>query len=128
MPMTWWGNSSVGKVSVEQEIVRQRGVYDCGPAALATLMAARSGADLDLTGLMARFGVSAAETARIREEGFSLEQLAWPAQDAGANPQVIRISAASMSAIRLPVLMYLQLPTGPYLSLLTGLAGHRCPG
>ena len=109
----------------EQEIVRQRGDYDCGPAALATLMAARHGADLDLTGLMARFGVSAAETTRIREEGFSLEQLARLAQDAGANPQVIRISAASLSTIRLPVLVHLQLPTGPHFSLLTGLAGHH---
>ena len=109
----------------EQEIVRQRGDYDCGPAALATLMAARSGAVLDLTGLMARFGVSAAETTRIREEGFSLEQLARLAQDAGANPQVIRVSATSLSTIRLPVLAYLQLPTGPHFSLLTGLAGHH---
>ena len=109
----------------EQEIVRQRGDYDCGPAALATLMATRSGADLDLAGLMTRFGVSATETARIREEGFSLEQLARLAQDAGANPQVIRISAASLSTMRLPVLVYLQLPTGPHFSLLTGLAGHH---
>ena len=109
----------------EQEIVRQRADYDCGPAALATLIAARSGADLDLTGLMARLGVTAAETTRIREEGFSLEQLARLAQDAGANPQVIRTSAASLSTIRLPVLVYLQLPTGSHFSLLTGLAGHH---
>ena len=108
----------------EQEIVRQRGDYDCGPAALATLLATRSGADLDLAGLMTRFGVSATETARIREEGFSLEQLARLAQDAGANPQVIRISAASLATIRLPVLVYLQLPTA-HSSLLTGLAGHH---
>ena len=56
----------------EQEIVRQRGDYDCGPAALAMLMAAHSGADLDQTGLMARLGVSTAEETRIRAEGFSL--------------------------------------------------------
>ena len=108
----------------EQEIVCQRGDYDCGPAALATLIAARPGADLDLAGLMARFGVSAAETTRIREEGFSLEQLARLAQDAGANPQVMRISAASLPTIRLPVLVDLQLPTGPHFSLLTRLACH----
>ena len=88
-------------------------------------MAARPGADLDLVGLMARFSVSAAETTRIREEGFSLEQLARLAQDAGANPQVIRISAASLPTIRLPVLVYLQLPTGPHFSLLTRLACHQ---
>ena len=109
----------------EQEIVRQQEDYDCGPAALATLMAAHSGADLDLTGLTARFGVSAAETTRIREQGFSLEQLARLAQDAGANPQVIRISTESLSTIRLPVLVYLQLPTGPHFSVLTGVAGHH---
>ena len=71
------GSSSASSQPVrvfEQEIVCQRGDYNCGPAALATLMAARPGADLDLAGLMARFGVSAAETTRIREEGFSLEQ------------------------------------------------------
>lgn len=109
----------------EQEIVRQRGDYDCGPAALATLMAAQSGTDLDPTTLMAGLGVSEVETKRIRDEGFSLEQLARFAKDAGANPQVIRISAASLSTVRLPVLVYLQLPTGPHFSLLTGLAGHH---
>ena len=109
----------------EQEIVRQSGDYDCGPAALATLMAAHSGADFDLTGLMARLGVSAAETARILGEGFSLEQLARLAKDAGANPQVFRVSARSLSSLRLPVLVHLQLPTGPHFSLLTGLAGHH---
>ena len=109
----------------EQEIVCQRGDYDFGPAALATLMAARPGADLDLAGLMARFGVSAAETTWIRGEGFSFEQLARLAQDADAKPQVIRISAASLPTIRLPVLIYLQLPMGPHFSLLTGLAGDH---
>ena len=33
--------------------------------------------------------------------------------------------ATSLSTIRLPVLVYLQLDTGPYFSLLTGLAGHH---
>ena len=120
------GTASSQPVRVfEQEIVRQQGDFDCGPAALATLMAASPGADLDLTGLMARFGVSAAETTRIREEGFSLEQLARLARDAGANPQMIRISTESLPTIRLPVLVHLQLPTGPHFSLLTGLAGHH---
>ena len=109
----------------EQEIVRQRGDYDCGPAALAMLMAAHSGADLDQTGLMARLGVSTAEETRIRAEGFSLEQLTRIAQDAGVNPEVVRVSAASLSTLRLPVLVYLQLPMGPHFSLLTGLAGHH---
>ena len=109
----------------EREIVRQSGDYDCGPAALATLMAAHRGADFDLTGLIARLGVSAAETKRILGEGYSLEQLARLAQDAGASPQVLRLSARSLSTLRLPVLVYLQLPTGPHFSLLTGLAGHH---
>lgn len=109
----------------EQEIVRQSGDYDCGPAALATMMAAHSGADFDLTGLMARLGVSVAEITRIRGEGFSLEQLARLAKDAGAHPQVFRVSAGALSTLRLPVLVYLQLPTGPHFSLLTGLAGHH---
>ena len=88
-------------------------------------MAAHSGADFDLTGLMARLGVSVAEIRRIRGEGFSLEQLARLARDAGANPQVFRVSAGALSTLRLPVLVYLQLPTGPHFSLLTGLAGHH---
>ena len=33
--------------------------------------------------------------------------------------------AASLSTIRLPVLVYLQLDTGPHFSLLTGLASHH---
>ena len=120
------GSASSQPVRVfEQEIVRQQGDFDCGPAALATMMAAHSDAHLDLKGLMARLSVSAAETARIREEGFSLEQLARLAQDAGANPQVVRVSAMSLATLRLPVLVYLQLPTGPHFSLLTGLAGHH---
>ena len=109
----------------EHEIVRQSGDYDCGPAALATLMAAHRGADFDLTGLIARLGVSAAETKRILGEGYSLEQLARLAQDAGASPQVLRLSARSLSTLRLPVLVYLQLPTGPHFSVLTGLAGRH---
>ena len=88
-------------------------------------MAAHTGADFDLTGLMARLDVSVAEITRILGEGFSLEQLARLAQDAGANPQVFRVSARSLSTLRLPVLVYLQLPTGPHFSLLTGLAGHH---
>ena len=74
---------------------------------------------------MARLGVSVAEIRRIRGEGFSLEQLARLARDAGANPRVFRVSARSLSTLRLPVLVYLQLPTGPHFSLLTGLAGHH---
>ena len=109
----------------EQEIVRQQGDYDCGPAALATLIAAQSGAVPELTGLMARFSADAVEFPRIRSEGFSLEQLARLAQDVGANPQIVRVSAASLSTLGLPVLVHLQLPTGPHFSLLTGLAGHH---
>ena len=109
----------------EQEIVRQSGDYDCGPAALATLMAVHSGAALDMTRLIARLGVSTSETTRIRAEGFSLEQLAQLALDAGAKPQVVKVSAASLSTLKLPVLVYLQLPTGPHFSLLTGWAGHH---
>jgi len=74
---------------------------------------------------MARLGVSVAEITRIRGEGFSLEQLARLARDAGAHPRVFRVSARSLSTLRLPVLVYLQLPTGPHFSLLTGLAGHH---
>ena len=88
-------------------------------------MAAHRGADFDLTGLIARLGVSAAETTRILGEGFSLGQLARLAQDAGANPQVLRLNAGSLSTLRLPVLVYLQLPTGPHFSVLTGLAGRH---
>ena len=88
-------------------------------------MAAHSGADFDLTGLMSRLGVSVAEITRIRGEGFSLEQLARLARDAGANPQLFRVSAGALSTLRLPVLVYLKLPTGPHFSLLTGLAGHH---
>ena len=85
----------------EQEIVRQQGDYDCGPAAaLATLIAAQSGAVPELTGLMARFSADALEFPRIRSEGFSLEQLARLAQDVGANPQIVRVSAASLSTYR----------------------------
>ena len=109
----------------EQEIVRQRGDYDCGPAALATLIAFHSGADLDLTRFTEHLGVSAWEKARIRSEGFSLEQLARLAQGAGADPQVVRANASSLQALRLPVLVYLQLATGPHFSLLTGLAGRH---
>lgn len=109
----------------EQEIVRQRWDYDCGPAALATLIASHSGRDLDLTRVMERLGVSAGEQKRIRGEGFSLEQLARLAQDAGVNPQVVRGNATLLSTLRLPVLVHLQLPTGTHFSLLTGLAGHH---
>lgn len=88
-------------------------------------MAAHSGADLDLTRLISRLGVSTAETTRIRAEGSSLEQLAQLALDAGAKPQVVKVSAASLSTLKLPVLVYLQLPTGPHFSLLAGWAGHH---
>tara|TARA_B100001057_G_scaffold463997_1_gene518718 strand:- start:214 stop:597 length:384 start_codon:yes stop_codon:yes gene_type:complete len=88
-------------------------------------MAAHSGADFDLTGLMSRLGVSAAESRRILNEGFSLDQLARLAQDAGETPQVVTVSARSLSTLRLPVLVHLQLPSRPHFSLLTRLAGHH---
>ena len=74
---------------------------------------------------MTRLGVSAAETRRTLSEGFGLERLAWLAQDAGETPQVVRVSATSLSTLKLPVPVYLQLPTGPHFSLLTWLAGHH---
>ena len=40
-------------------------------------------------------------------------------------PNVTRLPSRALSSVPLPVLVYLQLPTGPHFTVLTGIAGQR---
>ena len=42
-----------------------------------------------------------------------------------SEPNVTRLPSRALSSVPLPVLVYLQLPTGPHFTVLTGIAGQR---
>ena len=62
---------------------------------------------------------------RIQSTGFSLQQLVLMAEAYGASPQLIALTAAELQTMPLPLLVHLQLGTGPHFSVLTGIAGNR---
>ena len=65
------------------------------------------------------------EWRRIQSTGFSLQQLVLMAEAYGASPQLIALTAAELQAMPLPLLVHLQLDTGPHFSVLTAIAGNR---
>ena len=58
-------------------------------------------------------------------EGFSLGQLVDMPAALKVQPSVTRLRSRVLSSVPLPVLVYLQLPTDPHFSVLTGIAGQR---
>ncbi|RZO81317.1 MAG: hypothetical protein EVA63_02265 [Halieaceae bacterium] len=109
----------------ELAIVAQHHHYDCGPAALATLIAAQTGRRIGLEDVKKQITLSAEESRRVRAKGYSLLQLASMAKAVSAEPSIREITERDLSQLPLPVLVYLSLPTGPHFSLVTAMAGRH---
>ena len=106
-------------------VIKQQSTFDCGPAALATLLSFHDPELADPAVLAAMVPLGTAEFDRIRREGFSLLQLAIMAEALGWQPTLSTISQLKLHAMRLPALVHLTLPSGPHFSVLVGLAGQR---
>lgn len=107
-------------------VVFQGDSFDCGPAALATLIQLRlqRGATLlELTQTLPE--LSRQEWRRVQTEGYSLGQLVTMAAAVGVRPTLRRLSAQGLAQVSLPVLVYLDLPSGPHYSVLTGMVGGQ---
>ena len=107
-------------------VVFQGDVFDCGPAALATLLQLRLRRSATLSELAEALPVlSREEWRRIRTHGYSLGQLVAMTAELGARATLSRLTARGLAQISLPVLVYLDLPTGPHYSVLTGMVGSQ---
>ena len=107
-------------------VVFQSDSFDCGPAALATLIQLKlqRGATLrELTQTLSE--LSWQEWRHIQTEGYSLGQLVAMAAAVGVRATLRRLTAQGLAQISLPVLVYLDLPSGPHYSVLTGLVGSQ---
>lgn len=106
-------------------VIKQQSTFDCGPAALATLLSFHDRELVDPATLAAMVPQDTAESDRIRREGFSLLQLAMMAETLGWQPILGAIGQRELYSMRLPALVHLTLPSGPHFSVLVGLAGQR---
>ena len=105
-------------------VVFQSDSFDCGPAALATLLQLRlqrSATALELIQTLPE--LSRQERRRVHAEGYSFSQIAVMAAAVGARATLSRLTARGLTQISLPALVYLDLPSGPHYSVLTGMVG-----
>ena len=106
-------------------LMRQSATFDCGRAALATLLSHYAEHPVPAASLSEGIAWREAEWRRIQSAGFSLQQLVLMAEAYGAAPKLIALTAADLRTMPLPLLVHLQLTTGPHFSVLTGIAGDR---
>ena len=107
-------------------VVFQKDSFDCGPAALATLLQLRLRRPTTLPELTQTVPeLSRQEWSRIHTHGYSLGQLVAMTVAVGARPTLRRLTARGLAKISLPVLVYLDLPSGPHYSVLTGMVGSQ---
>ena len=107
-------------------VVFQGDSFDCGPAALATLIQLRLQRGATLLELIQTVPeLSRQEWRRVQTEGYSLGQLVTMAAAVGVRPTLRRLSAQGLAQVSLPVLVYLDLPSGPHYSVLTGMVGGQ---
>ena len=107
-------------------VVFQGDSFDCGPAALATLLQLRlqrSATVLELTQTLPE--LSRQERRRVHAQGYSFSQIVAMAAAVGARATLSRLTARGLAQISLPVLVYLDLPSGPHYSVLTGMVGSQ---
>ena len=104
---------------------KQSATFDCGRAALATLLSHHAGHSVPAMSLSEAITWGAAEWRRIQSTGFSLQQLVLMAEAYGAAPKLIGLTTQQLRKVPLPLLVHLQLTTGPHFSVLTGMAGDR---
>ena len=107
-------------------VVFQKDSFDCGPAALATLLQLRLRRPATLPELTQTVPeLSWQEWRRIHPHGYSLGQLVAMTAELGVRATLSRLTARGLAQISLPVLVYLDLPTGPHYSVLTGMVGSQ---
>ena len=106
-------------------LIKQQSTFDCGPAALATLLSFHHPELADPAALAAMLPQGTAESNRVAREGFSLLQLAVMAETLGWQPTLRAVSKSRLQDIAPPALVHLNLPTGAHFSVLVGLAGQR---
>ena len=106
-------------------LIKQQSTFDCGPAALATLLSFYHPELADPAALVAMLPQGTAESNRVAREGFSLLQLAVMAETLGWQPTLRAVSKSRLQDIAPPALVHLSLPTGAHFSVLVGLAGQR---
>ena len=111
--------------SLPVTLTRQQAGFDCGSAALATLLSFYTDRAVEPDDLVRSQSFTTDEWQRVRREGFSLVQLADMAAALKVKPSVTRLPSRALLSVPLPVLVYLRLPTGPPFSVLTGIAGQR---
>ena len=111
--------------SLPVTLTPQQAGFDCGSAALATLLSFYTDRAVEPDDLVRSQSFTTDEWQRVRREGFSLGQLADMAAALKVNPSVTRLPSRALLSVPLPVLVYLRLPTGPHFSVLTGVAGQR---
>jgi len=105
--------------------VIQRTAFDCGPAALATLIRLRTGRDLSVAALSGAISPAPGEWRQIRARGYSLQQLAQMARASGHELAMTAHPASQLSKLSLPLLVHLALPTGAHFSVVTAVAGGQ---
>ena len=111
--------------SLPVTITRQQVGFDCGSAALATLLSFYPDRAVEPDDLVRSRSFKTNEWQRVWREGFSLGQLVDMPAALKVQPSVTRLRSRVLSSVPLPVLVYLQLPTDPQFSVLTGIAGQR---
>ena len=111
--------------SLPVTLTRQQAGFDCGTAALATLLSFYTNRAVEPDDMVRSQSFTTDEWLRVRREGFSLVQLADMAAALKVKPSVTRLPSRALLSVPLPVLVYLRLPTGPHFSVLTGIAGQR---
>jgi predicted double-glycine peptidase len=111
--------------SLPVTLTRQQAGFDCGSAALATLLSFYTDRAVEPDDLVRSQSFTTDEWQLVRREGFSLVQLAHMAAALKVKPSVTRLPSRALLSVPLPVLVYLRLPTGPHFSVLTGIAGQR---
>jgi len=107
-------------------IVWQESSFDCGPAALATLLQLRLQRSATVSELTAALlAMSRQERQQIHTQGYSFHQLVAMTAAVGARATLRRLTARGLAQISLPILVYLDLPSGPHFSVLTGMTGSE---
>lgn len=99
--------------------------FDCGVAALATVLTLQRGQPVGPETLIGAVALTHHQQAVVRERGYSLQELALMARAAGAEPVLERFAVNALPHLPLPALVYLDLPTGPHFSVVTAVAGDR---
>jgi len=107
------------------QAITQADTFDCGVAALATVLTLQQGREVRPRALINALPMTEVQHAVVKERGYSLYELARMAQAVGAEAGVRRLEAQSLERLPLPSVVYLSLPTGPHFSVVTEVAGEN---